>query len=607
VDSQPNHRPVLAADSRRLFWLCGTLLLLCALALNLRVLDFGFLYLRDDDVNITLNPHMGGLDWDRLRWMFTDGSYVRRYIPLGWLNFSATYEFAGLDPRPYHAVALALYLVNTALVFILVVHALRLFAQGGEGEALAPWGVGAAALASGWWALHPFRVETTAWVSGNLYGQSMALLFVSLIAYLRTYSSAGGRRAGWLCLAAGAYAASLLTYPVALGVPVLLIGLDWLRSRGGRAPAFRRLLVEKAAFLVPLAAVLAVTVAARFGNTDVFGAVPGMRELPLANRVAQSAYVAAYYIWKPWWPTHLSPLYDTLVDFSPAGGVFLLSMAAVAAASVAALVSFRRRPAVAVVWFGYLAAAAPFFGLTEKPHMASDRYGYFLGVMTAAVLAAALMRVSTPRSRAAVAAASLAVIGVLGALSRRQLDVWSGDQVQHAYVAARLTNPELLDDFNSRLQILEFLRGNERAAEDAVAARLRKNPEGQGFRKAAAIIADKKRISAFYGRVSFLAILQDQMGLRFARAGEFREANDHFEDALRMDDRVYQAAYDRALVLLNLGRGRDALGSYLLSARWASPPLPRAQVKAFLERLEGVAGAEGKPALAGAARSALAR
>ena len=352
-----------------------------------------------------------------------------------------------------------------------------------------------------------------------------------------------------------------------------------------------------------------MTVAARFGNTDVFGSVPGMRELPLANRVAQSAYVAAYYIWKPWWPTHLSPLYDTLVDFSPAGGVFLLSMAAVAAASVAALVSFRRRPAVAVVWFGYLAAAAPFFGLTEKPHMASDRYAYFLTVIMAAVLAFILARVVGAGARAVAAAVSLAVIGVLGRLSWRQLDVWSGDQAQHAYVAARLTNQEFLDDFTSRLLTLDFMRGNEKAAEDAVEAKAQERTRtSQGFRKAAAIIADKRRVGAFYGGTSLLAILQEQTSLAFAKAGENREANDHLEAALRLDEKFYQAAYARAGVLLNLGRGRDALGSYLLSVRWASPPLPQAQVKAVLGRLEGVAGAEGKPALAGAEpRRALAR
>jgi tetratricopeptide (TPR) repeat protein len=165
----------------------------------------------------------------------------------------------------------------------------------------------------------------------------------------------------------------------------------------------------------------------------------------------------------------------------------------------------------------------------------------------------------------------------------------------------------LLDDFNSRLQILEFLRGNEKAAEAAVAARLRRDPSGQGFRKAAAIIADKHRISSFYGPVSYLAILQDQMALSFARAGELREANDHFEDALRMDDRFYQAAFDRSLVLLRLGRTDDALSSYLLAARWASPGLPRLQQRVFLDLLGREAEAEGNTRLAAAARDALGR
>jgi tetratricopeptide (TPR) repeat protein len=608
VSPHPN-TPVFFASpaGRRLFWLCGLLLLVVAFAANMRVLDFGFLYLRDDDVNVTLNPHMGGLDAARLKWMFTDWSYVRRYIPLGWLNFSATYQFAGLDPLFYHAVALILYLLNVALVLALLVHALRLFGPGRRDLGLSSWDVGSAALATGWWALHPFRVETTAWVSGNLYGQSMALLFASLLAYFRTYLTQGGHRASWLCLAAVGYTASLLTYPLALGVPFLLIGLDWLRSRDGTPPRFRRLLAEKAAFFIPLAGVLAITVAARFGNTEVFGAVPGIREFPVLSRAAQSAYVATYYVWKPWWPTHLSPLYDTLMDFNPLGAPFVLSMAAVAAACVLSLLCFRRRPVVAVLWFGYLACAAPFFGLTEKPHMASDRYGYLLTVIMAGVLAAALAAISARGARALAMCASVAVIAALGRLSWRQLEVWSDDRLQHAYVAAHLTNQELLDDFNSRQQILEFLRGNEKAAEDAVSARLARNPEGQGFRRAAAIIADKKRISAFYGPVSFLAILQDQMAVAFAKAGELREANDHFEDALRLDDRFYQAAYDRSLLLLRMGRGDDALSSYLRAVRWASRPLPPLQRRAFLEGLQSEAGLEGNALLAAAARNALAR
>jgi len=404
-----------------------------------------------------------------------------------------------------------------------------------------------------------------------------------------------------------AYAGSLLTYPLALGVPVLLVGMDYLRWRASPGISFRRLLAEKIAFGVPLAAVLAVTVAARFGNTEVFGAVPGIRELPILDRVAQSAYVAAYYLWKPWWPVNLSPLYDQLVEFNPLGAPFLLSIAAVAAISAAAIAAVRRWPALAVLWFGYLACAAPFFGLTEKPHMPSDRYAYFLAVIIAAAVAALVARVEGRRARAMVAVGCLGVAAAFALVSRRQLRIWSDDRVQHAYVARHLTNPILLEDFTSRLLILEFLRGNEQMASEEVASRLARDPQSAPMQKAARIFADKRRISGYYGRASYLAIVHEQMGLDFARAGEFREANDHFEDALRMDDRFYQAAFDRALVLLRLGRADDALHSYLLAARWANPALPEIERRVFLDRLADLAEGLGKPGLARAARGPLRR
>jgi len=604
----PENTPFFACSrALRLAWLSAVLLVVAALALNLKVVDFGFLYLRDDDVNVALNPHMGGLSADRLAWMFTDTSYVRRYIPLGWLNFAATYQIAGLDPKPYHAVALLLFLANTALVFAILLEVLRSFAPAARAGGLTAWGVGAAALAAAGWAFHPFRVETTAWVSGNLYGQAMALLFVSLLAYLGTYRARGRRRMALLVGSALAYAGSLLTYPLALGVPVLLVGMDYLRWRASPGISFRRLLAEKIAFGVPLAAVLAVTVAARFGNTEVFGAVPGIRELPILDRIAQSAYVAAYYLWKPWWPVNLSPLYDQLVEFNPLGAPFLLSIAAVAAISAAAIAAVRKWPALAVLWFGYLACAAPFFGLTEKPHMPSDRYAYFLAVIIAAAVAALVARVEGRRARAMVAVGCLGVAAAFALVSRRQLRIWSDDRVQHAYVARHLTNPILLEDFTSRLLILEFLRGNEQMASEEVASRLARDPQSAPMQKAARIFADKRRISGYYGRASYLAIVHEQMGLDFARAGEFREANDHFEDALRMDDRFYQAAFDRALVLLRLGRADDALHSYLLAARWANPALPEIHRRVFLDRLADLAEGLGKPGLARAARGPLRR
>lgn len=592
-------------QTRRLAWLLGLLLLLSALILNRGVLGFGFLYLRDDDLNVALNPNLGGLDGDRLRWMFTDWTYARRYMPLGWLGFSATYGFAGLDPRPYHLVALALYAANACLVYAVALRALRVFAAPCSGG-LSPWAVGSAFLAGAWWAMHPFRVETTAWISGNLYGQATALALACALLYLASYGAQGGRRALLVTLSALAYLSSLLTYPIALGLPVLLAGMDLLRAGKGQVPGFRRLLAEKAAFFIPLAVILAVTVAARL-HTEVFGAVPGLRELPLFNRAAQSAYVAIYYLWKPLWPADLSPLYDTLVGFDPWSPVFLLSIAAVLGLCAATLALLRTRPWAAVLWFGYLACAAPFFGLTERLHMASDRYGCLLTAVEAVAAALLLVRLATARSRVLASAAALAAVAALAFQTSRQLGIWSDDRVQHAYVASHLRNTELLDDFTGRQLILEFMRGDEAGASAELDRRLKANPGSPGLRKAAELFEEKRRLSAYYGGVSLLAIAQEQMALSFARSGQFREADDHFLDALRMDDRFYQAAYDRALVLLRLGRPDDALRSFLLAERWARPPLAQAQRREFIGRLRSAAAERGLAALARSAELAAGR
>jgi hypothetical protein len=74
-----------------------------------------------------------------------------------------------------------------------------------------------------------------------------------------------------------------------------------------------------------------------------------------------------------------------------------------------------------------------------------------------------------------------------------------------------------------------------------------------------------------------------------------------------MDGRFYQAAYDRSLLLLRLGRCDDALRSFLLSERWAPSGLTPAQRKAFLGLLAQVSEAAGRPQLARAARTAMAR
>lgn len=585
----------------RLRILLGAVLVLGVLLVNRGVLQGSFLYLRDDDINIALNPHMGGLSLARLGWMFTDTAYVRRYIPLGWLQFSCIYQGFGLDPVAYHAVGLALHAAVVLLVFRLIerLHERVLGSRPGA------WPVACAALGAAWWGVNPMRVETVAWASGNLYGQAVALALASVLCYLR--ADRGGRRGTWLAASCVLYGASLLTYPLALGLPVALVLLDGLPAGALTAGLRGRRLVEKLPFAAVVGAVAAVTLLARIAQAGVYGQVPGLDVVPLANRAAQAAYVCAYYLAKPWWPTGLSPLYDTLVSFQPLEPRFVAS-AAVGVALCAITLAWRRtRPWAAAAWFSYLALAVPFFGLTEWPHMTSDRYGCLLAVIEAAVACGLLAGLRSAGARVLAAAAALALLAVLVPINLAQQAIWRDDAAQHAYVAAHLKDPLLADDFRGRQLILQFLRGDEAGASAQIDAGLRRWPGSPGLRKAAAIVAQKERVRAYYGDTPMLAILQEHNALAFAQAGEYREADDHFREALRLDDRFYQAAFDRALVQLHLGRLHEALGSYLISERWRRGDAGDASRRAFLSGLADAARAAGDAPLAEAARAGMRR
>src|SRR5215510_10366052 len=90
---------------------------LVALLLGITLLVFGgvcgheFVQF-DDNVNIYSNPHVKGLTADNLAWMFSNTTYARRYMPLGWLSYALVYQLFGLNPHAYHATNLLAHLIN---------------------------------------------------------------------------------------------------------------------------------------------------------------------------------------------------------------------------------------------------------------------------------------------------------------------------------------------------------------------------------------------------------------------------------------------------------------------------------------------------------------
>ena len=369
-----------------------TLVLLALLALTLAVFagvrGHEFVHY-DDAANIYDNPHVASMDWTNIKWMFADSDYARRYMPLGWLCYAVNRQLFGLNPRTFHVVNMGWHLLNVTLLFFLVERLVllsRCRADDGNQDAAAVWCAGAAAL---FWAINPLRVEVVAWASGQIYGVAFLLTMLWIFAWLNCQlpGLTPLRRRLFYWLSVAAYGASLLTYPLALFAPVVLFALEvfplrraGLRGRDWFAREALPIWRDKLPFLAVMAFVLALAIVARAVPDPRYRPVT-LAEVGLFPRVMQGFYVWAYYVWKPWAPYDLAPVYPTLHAFNPLEACFILSAVAVAGVTTVLVALRRRLPGVLALWVCHLVLLVPMLGLSEYPHSTADRYSHVQGVL----------------------------------------------------------------------------------------------------------------------------------------------------------------------------------------------------------------------------------
>jgi Flp pilus assembly protein TadD len=544
----------------------------------------------DDDINVLNNVHVHGLSWENIRWMFTDAQYMRRYLPLGWLRWAADYQAFGPGPRSFHVGNLLLHLADAILLFILIRRLLGILYR----PVPAAWALLAALAGALSWALHPLRVETVAWISTGQYCQAIFFLLLSLLAYLGAAASpdVGGfwKRPGygWSLLA---FALSLLSYPAALGYPAALVILDFLvlarvpASGPGRPAALRWIWIEKIPFAVASGAMLVATLVSRYQARGIWERPPTLAEFGAVPRIMQACYVWAYYVWKPLWPVHLAPVYTALVEFDPAGGIFVASLAGVLAVSAVLLWQRRRWPGTLALWLCHLALLVPMLGLSEHPHYTSDRYNYLASIPWSVGLAIVLFQLwRNPgwwRALVPVAAGLLALAGVASAA---QVRVWRDSETLFRYVLTTLGTDSYRYDILTRLGRTLLAQGRLAEAEASFREAVQVQPaarEARGrlglvlFREgrteaAAAILGPGARL------VPQEAEERSALVNALVQAGWAAEALQFCEDAVRLNPRLPDAQGDLGIMLAKSGRSPEAL-PHLEEAILLDPQSPSAR------------------------------
>ena len=274
--------------------------------------------------------------------MFTDLRYIWRYTPLVWLTREIIYEFQGLAPFGYHLVSLVVHALNAVWLFLLIRKLLPMVLPVESKAAPNISRLVCPAFGALLWAVHPLRVEPVVWVSGYLHCQSGFFMLLSLWLYLEAVTTRGTQTRRWCYwLSVLSYLASLFSFPTTLGLVPLLVILDvYPLRRFGRGPgrwwsaAALRIWLEKLPFAALAFLAVGIGLLARFNPPPDWPQPVSLAQFSAFARLMQACYVSGYYLWKPWVPFGLSPVYTTLVAFDPTAWPFCLSATLVAGASV---------------------------------------------------------------------------------------------------------------------------------------------------------------------------------------------------------------------------------------------------------------------------------
>ena len=527
------------------------LIAVAVFACFLPTLNNGFVW--DDNLNFIENSNYRGISPSHLYWMFTT-FYDANYHPLTWLTLGFDFVLWGMNPAGYHLTNLILHVLNAVLFFLLIISFLQRTSNVNTDRYRVSILVSAAAGAL-FFAVHPLRVESVAWIStrGDLLCGFFYIL--TIIAYMRMNDKKETvYRRKWFLLSLLFFIFSLLSRSWGITLPLILLILDIypLRRLSWKEQLTEKhitILIEKIPFALFASSAAIFAILAKKGSMMI------LSEHGIIDRIIQSTYGLCFYVWKTIAPFKLSPFYMLDKSFDPMEPKYILCALLVFGITAGLIILRRYMPWALTAWVCYIVIVSPLLGFVQSgPQIVADRYTY-ISCMPFGVLAGigmlrlwtSLQKKSSP-SVTGIFAILLICVGliVLSALSCRQTSIWYDNRTFWDYVLK--LNPSNYTAYYNR-GVLNQDQGYLNAAIADYNSAILSNPEYS---------------EAFYNRA-----------VSYESQKNFKSAISDCTCAIRFDSKHYKAYNNRGDLLVKQGDLFGAMADFNAAIR-LKPSSPEA-------------------------------
>lgn len=401
----------------------------------------------DDQYYIFENPHIRSFDPAFLKWALFD-FYASNWHPLTWMSHAIDYAFWGLNPMGHHLTSIILHTANTFLVVLLIIKILEVLKQSAakktrlleflsERTMLITGGV--TGLLFG---IHPVHVESVAWVSERkdlLCALFFILSIITYTSYVKGLVDKAARHNStafflnrYYFIAVFFFILALLSKPMAVTLPVVLLILDWYPfQRIHSVKTLQPVLAEKIPFFAFTLVSAVLTVLAQKSGA----ALAAVETIPFSLRIFVAAKALLAYLWHMIWPLNLIPFYQHYRK----GEFFeileyIAPIVVVAGITAACVLIAKRRKMWATAWGYYVVTLIPVLGIVQVgSQLMADRYTYlpslgpfFLMGLFAAGISEKKYTTEKQQMMGKILASAAAVVMLvsLSSLTLKQIAVW---------------------------------------------------------------------------------------------------------------------------------------------------------------------------------------